>query len=60
VGSETLEDLAETLDLPADALAKTIEATNRAARGEAPDPFGREEFLGGPIEPPFYSALQRE
>ena len=59
VGSETLEDLAETLDLPADALAKTIEATNRAARGEAPDPFGREEFLGGPIEPPFYGVHVR-
>ena len=22
--------------------------------GKAPDPFGREEFAGGPLEPPFY------
>jgi fumarate reductase flavoprotein subunit len=51
--SETLEELAENLDLPSDVLAKTIEETNRSARGEAPDPFGREEFLGGPLEPPF-------
>ena len=27
---------------------------NSSARGEAPDPFGREDFLGGPLEPPFY------
>lgn len=54
VSSETVEDLAETLGLPAGALAETIEETNRYARGEAPDPFGREEFLGGPLEPPFY------
>ncbi|HEX6709424.1 MAG TPA: FAD-dependent oxidoreductase [Rubrobacter sp.] len=52
--SETLEELAETLDLPSDALAKTIEETNRSARCETPDPFGRKEFLGGPLEPPFY------
>jgi len=54
VSSETPEELAEILDLPPDALAKTIEDTNRSACGEAPDPFGREEFLGGPLEPPFY------
>jgi fumarate reductase flavoprotein subunit len=54
MSSETLEELAETLDLPSDALIETIEETNRSARGEAPDPFGREGFLGGPLEPPFY------
>ena len=52
--SETLEDLARALDLPVDALTETVENVNRSARGEAPDPFGREEFLGGPLEPPFY------
>jgi fumarate reductase flavoprotein subunit len=52
--SETLEELAETLDLPAGALAETVEDVNSSARGEAPDPFGREDFLGGPLEPPFY------
>src|ERR671920_2433648 len=51
--SETLEELAETLDLPAGALAETVEDVNSSARGEAPDPFGREDFLGGPLEPPF-------
>jgi flavocytochrome c len=54
VRAETLEELAETFDLPTDSLAKTIEETNRSARGEAPDPLGREEFLEGPLEPPFY------
>jgi fumarate reductase flavoprotein subunit len=54
VSSETLEGLAETIDLPADVLSETIEKTNRSIRGEASDPFGREEFLGGPLEPPYY------
>src|SRR5215203_2992398 len=35
---ETLDELAETLDLPADALADTVENVNRSARDEAPDP----------------------
>jgi fumarate reductase flavoprotein subunit len=51
---ETLEDLAGTLGLPAETLAATIAETNRSARGELPDAFGRGEFLGGPFEPPFY------
>jgi fumarate reductase flavoprotein subunit len=54
VRSESLEDLAGTLGLPADALAATVAETNRSARGEIPDVFGREEYLGGPFEPPFY------
>jgi fumarate reductase flavoprotein subunit len=54
VSSETLGELAETLGLPADALAETVAETNRSARGEIPDAFGREGFLGGPLEPPFY------
>jgi fumarate reductase flavoprotein subunit len=54
VRSESLEDLAVTLGLPADALADTIAETNRSARGEIPDAFGREEYLGGAFEPPFY------
>jgi hypothetical protein len=28
--------------------------TRTGARGKAPDPFGREEFAGGSLEPPFY------
>jgi fumarate reductase flavoprotein subunit len=54
VNSETLESLAGTLGLPADTLAETVAETNRSARGEIPDAFGREGFLGGPLEPPFH------
>jgi fumarate reductase flavoprotein subunit len=53
VSSETLGELAGTLGLPAGSLAKTVAETNRSASGEIPDAFGREEFLGGPLEPPF-------
>ncbi len=28
--------------------------TNRYARGEGADPFGRDAFSGGPLGPPFY------
>ena len=52
--SESLEDLAGTLSLPTYALAQTVAETNRSARGEIPDAFGRGEFLGGPFEPPYY------
>jgi fumarate reductase flavoprotein subunit len=52
--SKNLEELAEAFGLPADALVATVEEANRSARGEAPDPFGREDFLGGPLEAPFY------
>jgi fumarate reductase flavoprotein subunit len=54
VNSETLESLAGTLGLPADALAETVAETNRSARGEISDAFGREGFLSGPLEPPFH------
>jgi fumarate reductase flavoprotein subunit len=54
VNSETLESLAGTLGLPADTLAETVAETNRSARGEMPDAFGRAGFLGGPLEPPFH------
>jgi fumarate reductase flavoprotein subunit len=56
---ESLGELASAFGLPADALAATVEETNRAARGETPDPFGREGFLGGPLEPPFYGLRVR-
>jgi fumarate reductase flavoprotein subunit len=54
VSSESLEDLAEALGLPADALAETVAETNRSASGEIPDAFGREAFPGGPLESPLY------
>ena len=50
----SLEEMAAAFELPPEVLAETIEATNRRARGETTDPFGREEFAGGPLEPPFY------
>ncbi len=56
---EDLEEMAETFGLPVDALSATVEETNRATRGEAPDPFGREEFAGGPLEPPSYGVHVR-
>src|SRR5215210_6228276 len=59
VRSENLQELAETFGLPAGALSATVQETNRAARGEVPDPFGREEFSGGPLEPPLYGIHER-
>jgi fumarate reductase flavoprotein subunit len=55
VRAETLPGLAATWRLPADALAETVEAVNRAARGQAADGFGRANFAAGPLEPPFYA-----
>ncbi|MGH3146532.1 MAG: FAD-binding protein, partial [Rubrobacter sp.] len=51
---DSLEEIASAFGLPSEALTETVEATNRCARGEDRDPFGREEFAGGPLEPPFY------
>ena len=56
---ENLEELAETFGLPAGTLEATVELTNRSARGLAPDPFGRDAFSGGPLEPPFYGVHVR-
>ena len=56
---ENLEELAETFGLPAGTLAATVKQANRADRGEARDPFGRLEFSGGPLEPPFYGIQVR-
>jgi len=47
----TIEAFAERAHLPADALGETLATYNRAARGEAPDPFGRQ--AGPPLDPPF-------
>ncbi|WP_407691052.1 FAD-dependent oxidoreductase [Rubrobacter marinus] len=52
---ESLEDLAGSLGLPTDALSETVEQVNRVARGEQKDPFGRQAFASGPLEPPFYA-----
>ena len=55
VQAETIQDLAETIDVPADALAATIEETARVAAGEGADRFGR-DFTGKPaLAPPFFA-----
>lgn len=48
----TMEGLAETLGLPADALSETVAAFHACADGRASDPFGREDCHR--LEPPFY------
>ena len=50
----SLEEMSAAFGLPAEALAATVEETNRCTRGEERDPFGRETFAGGPLGPPFY------
>jgi fumarate reductase flavoprotein subunit len=59
IRGETLEELAATFGLPGEDLAATVAAVNRVARGEAPDPFGRADLSGRPLEPPFYGVHVR-
>jgi fumarate reductase flavoprotein subunit len=54
VRGATLHELATSFHLPLKALEETVERVNRVARGAASDPFGRAEFLSGPLEPPCY------
>lgn len=49
---ESLEELARILGLPSEALAETIGIYHAAARGEASDPFGRQDCRV--LKPPFY------
>lgn len=49
----SLEDLAESLDLPAGELKDTVNSVNSVARGEKEDPLGRTD-LSRTLEPPFY------
>lgn len=42
--ADSLEELAAALDVPADALAESVEEYNAAGEGRAPDPFGRTTF----------------
>jgi len=59
----TLEELAEKIGVPADALAETVERYNAAVRGELDDDFGRTSMSGTearPTElcrPPYYAHL---
>lgn len=49
----TIEELAGLRGLDAGGLAEALASFNRAARGEAPDPFGRQDFGLAPLEPPY-------
>jgi fumarate reductase flavoprotein subunit len=50
----SLEEMSRAFGLPTEALEQTVEETNRCAGSERRDPFGRADFAGGPLEPPFY------
>jgi len=49
----TIGELARLRDVDPAALAESLALYNRAARGEAADPFGRRDFGLAPLEPPF-------
>ncbi len=55
--ADTLEELAEKLSIPADALVNAVEVYNGAINGEGEDPF-REKLFTEPfqMEGPFYGA----
>jgi fumarate reductase flavoprotein subunit len=61
--AQTLDELAEKINVPADRLKASIEKYNAACRGEAPDEFGRTRLSGNvgtptPIDtPPYYAHL---
>jgi len=51
----SIEELAVFFRLPPEELARTHNEFQTAARDQAPDPLGRNEF-GKPLEPPLYGA----
>lgn len=51
--AETPADLAAVAGLDGAVLAETFARYDAAARGEAPDPFGRSDFGHAPFEPPY-------
>ena len=51
----TIEELAEKLGLPAEALAKTVERNNQNYDNQRDDDFGKEPFRLSPVrKPPFF------
>lgn len=52
-GFDTIRDLAASFRLPVEETVATHETFLKAARGEAKDPLGRQEF-GKPLEAPLY------
>lgn len=59
VEADTLEELAEKLEIPADALTASVDAYNAAVRGENADPFGRTIVLEECNQAPFYAIRVR-
>lgn len=54
--ADTLQALAQKAGIDAAGLAETVARYNRAAKGEEPDPFGKQTTDMAPIaEPPFYA-----
>lgn len=54
--ADTLLDLAHKADIDSAGLIETVAAYNRAARGEQPDPFGKQTTDMVPlVQPPFYA-----
>jgi fumarate reductase flavoprotein subunit len=49
----TIEELARIRGIEPGPLAESLAAYNRAARGDAPDAFGRKDFGMAPLEAPF-------
>ncbi len=53
--ADTIEELAQKLRLPPDALRKTVDRYNELAHKGVDEDFGKEPFRLAPIEkPPFY------
>jgi flavocytochrome c len=50
----TIEELSEKISVPVENLKATIDAYNTAAKGNAPDPLGREMFVKPMENPPYY------
>ncbi len=54
--ADTLKELADKADIDSAGLIETVAAYNRGARGEQPDPFGKQTTDMAPlVEPPFYA-----
>jgi fumarate reductase flavoprotein subunit len=49
----SIEELAETFQIPAKSLRSTLETYNTAAEGKGTDPLGRKNFYG-PLRSPYY------
>ena len=55
VSADTLEELAKKMDVPADALKKTVEDYNTYVDSGKPDPFGRVYYEGKLTTGPYYA-----